>query len=104
MSSGLLSAFHPRHTQKRLVQERFARRQPVRSGLPIRYPLPMQNLATLPDSQTASEPDSHATHTVFNQPPPFEDVNLFTTDRPLAEALRREGAGWAEERAEAFGA
>jgi putative acyl-CoA dehydrogenase len=43
------------------------------------------------------------THTVFNQPPPFEDVNLFTADRVLAEALRREGAGWAEERARAFG-
>ena len=44
-----------------------------------------------------------ATHTVFNQPPPFEDVNLFTSDRALAEALRREGAEWAEERAWAFG-
>jgi putative acyl-CoA dehydrogenase len=43
------------------------------------------------------------THTVFNQPPPFEDVNLFTSDRALAEALRREGAEWAEERARAFG-
>jgi putative acyl-CoA dehydrogenase len=46
----------------------------------------------------------HATHTVFNQPPAFEDVNLFTADRPLAEALRREGAEWAEERTAAFGA
>jgi putative acyl-CoA dehydrogenase len=46
----------------------------------------------------------HATHTVFNQPPAFEDVNLFTTDRPLVEALRREGAEWAEERTAAFGA
>ncbi len=40
---------------------------------------------------------------VFNQPPPYEDVNLFTSDRVLAEALRREGAGWAEERVVAFG-
>jgi putative acyl-CoA dehydrogenase len=48
--------------------------------------------------------DPYATHTVFNQPPPFEDVNLFTTDRALAEALRREGAEWAEERARDFGA
>ncbi len=47
--------------------------------------------------------DPHSTHTVFNQPPPFEDVNLFTSDRVLAEALRREGADWAEERARAFG-
>ncbi|HSF44222.1 MAG TPA: DNA alkylation response protein, partial [Thermoanaerobaculia bacterium] len=44
-----------------------------------------------------------ATHTVFNQPPPFEGVNLFTADRALGEALRREGAAWAEERARAFG-
>ncbi|MFY9819884.1 MAG: isovaleryl-CoA dehydrogenase [Thermoanaerobaculia bacterium] len=48
-------------------------------------------------------PAPHSTHTVFNQPPPFEDVNLFTTDRALAEALRREGGEWAEERARAFG-
>ena len=43
------------------------------------------------------------THTVFNQPPPFQDLNLFASDRVLTEALRREGAGWAEERARAFG-
>jgi putative acyl-CoA dehydrogenase len=47
--------------------------------------------------------DPFATHTVFNQPPPFEEVNLFTTDRALAEALRREGGEWAEERARSFG-
>src|SRR5215475_9212304 len=41
--------------------------------------------------------------TTLNQPPPFEDVNLFTADRPLVEALRREGAAWAEERVRAFG-
>lgn len=45
----------------------------------------------------------HATHTVFNQPPPLEDYNVFAVDRPLIEALRREGAEWAEERARAFG-
>src|SRR5262245_4466108 len=39
----------------------------------------------------------------LNQPPPFEDVNLFTADPALVEALRREGAGWAEERVRAFG-
>ncbi|HEX4960307.1 MAG TPA: isovaleryl-CoA dehydrogenase [Thermoanaerobaculia bacterium] len=47
--------------------------------------------------------DPCATHTVFNQAPPFEDVNLFTTDKALAEALQREGSAWAEERARAFG-
>jgi putative acyl-CoA dehydrogenase len=34
----------------------------------------------------------------LNQPPPYEEVNLFSGDRVLAEALRREGGGWAEER------
>jgi putative acyl-CoA dehydrogenase len=44
-----------------------------------------------------------ATHTVLNQPPPFGGVNLFAADRALGEALRREGAAWAEDRARAFG-
>jgi putative acyl-CoA dehydrogenase len=35
------------------------------------------------------------THQVFNQPPPLADYDLFATDRPLVEALTREGAGWA---------
>jgi len=48
--------------------------------------------------------DPHATHTVFNQPPPLEDYNVAASDRTLMEALRREGAGWAEERVTAFGA
>ncbi len=41
---------------------------------------------------------------VFNQPPPFEDVNLWATDRPLREAVEREGGGWIAETAEAYGA
>ena len=53
--------------------------------------------------ETEAVSSIHATHAVFNQPPPFEGVNLFTADRPLAEALRREGAAWAEERVRAFG-
>src|SRR6185437_14111753 len=36
-----------------------------------------------------------ATHEVFNQPPPLVGYNLFTSDRALAEAVVREGAGWA---------
>ena len=31
------------------------------------------------------------THEVLNQPPPFEDVNLFTSDRGLAEAFSHAG-------------
>jgi putative acyl-CoA dehydrogenase len=50
------------------------------------------------------ERSSHATHEVANQPPPLEDYNAFEADRPLVEALRREGADWAEEGAREFGA
>ncbi|MEO7497723.1 MAG: acyl-CoA dehydrogenase family protein, partial [Massilia sp.] len=38
---------------------------------------------------------SFDTHHVFNQAPPFADVNLFDADRALQEALAREGAAWA---------
>jgi putative acyl-CoA dehydrogenase len=44
------------------------------------------------------------THEVLNQSPPFEDINLFTTDRALVEAVNREGGGSAVERLTAFGA
>jgi putative acyl-CoA dehydrogenase len=43
-------------------------------------------------------------HEVFNQSPPFADVNLFTSDAALREAVRRERAGWAEAGLAAFGA
>jgi len=54
----------------------------------------------------AGEPPAvppHATHEVVNQSPPLEGWNVFASDRALGEALRREGGGWAEERARAFG-
>jgi len=38
-----------------------------------------------------------------NQPPPLVDYNLFAEDRPLIEALRREGGGAYEERVAALG-
>src|SRR3954452_13818574 len=44
------------------------------------------------------------THDVLNQSVPFEDVNLFDTDLALREALEREGAGWAIDRARDTGA
>jgi putative acyl-CoA dehydrogenase len=34
-----------------------------------------------------------ATHEVFNQSPPFEDVDLFTLDRPLVDAVAANGGG-----------
>jgi putative acyl-CoA dehydrogenase len=53
---------------------------------------------------TAARQASRETHRVFNQPQALEDYNLFDADRPLGEALRREGADWAEEQARELGA
>jgi putative acyl-CoA dehydrogenase len=44
------------------------------------------------------------THEVFNQPPPFEDVNYFDADLALREGLEREGAAWAIDRVRDTGA
>ncbi len=38
-----------------------------------------------------------------NQPPPLAGHDLFASNRPLVEALEREGGGWAAERCSAFG-
>src|SRR6476660_3409339 len=40
---------------------------------------------------------------VQNQPPPLEEYNLFSTDQALHEAVRREGAEWAEGRLTSIG-
>jgi putative acyl-CoA dehydrogenase len=53
---------------------------------------------TVPPSDTAS------THEVLNQPPPFAPRNLYEENRVLAEAVRREGAEWAEPRLREAGA
>jgi len=44
------------------------------------------------------------THDVFNQPPPFEDVNLFTSDVALQAAVAAAGGEMHAERLSAFGA
>jgi putative acyl-CoA dehydrogenase len=53
------------------------------------------------------DPREHAapyeTHSVFNQVPPLEDVDVFSSNLPLVEAVQREGAGWVHERAAALG-
>ncbi|CAN7573946.1 isovaleryl-CoA dehydrogenase [Bradyrhizobium sp. LjRoot220] len=46
---------------------------------------------------------SFATHEVFNQSPPFEDVNLFAADRPLAEAVAANGGAPAQQELSEFG-
>ena len=44
-----------------------------------------------------------ATHEVFNQSPPFEDVDLFVADRPLVDAVNANGGAAAERELSAFG-
>lgn len=53
----------------------------------------------------ASEKHVHAsdTHTVTNQPPALQDYNLYSKDKALVECIAKSGAGWADERLEAFG-
>ena len=46
---------------------------------------------------------SFSTHEVTNQSPPFEDINLFESDKALREAVEREGGGWARDDLIAFG-
>jgi putative acyl-CoA dehydrogenase len=43
------------------------------------------------------------THDVFNQVPPLQGLDVFSSNVPLSEALDREGAGWVRERAAELG-
>lgn len=40
---------------------------------------------------------------IFNQPRPFKEINLFSQDSILTEALVQEGAGWAEAQLREYG-
>ena len=54
---------------------------------------------------SAYRPSTHLeTHDVTNQPPPFEDVNLFTSDIALQEAVAGAGGGAHRARLSDFGA
>ena len=44
-----------------------------------------------------------ATHEVFNQSPPFEDVDLYAVDRPLVEAVAANGGASAQSELSEFG-
>src|SRR5882672_5428633 len=46
---------------------------------------------------------SFATHEVLNQSPPFEDVDLFTLDQPLSEAVAANGGASAQQELSEFG-
>ncbi|HXQ00797.1 MAG TPA: acyl-CoA dehydrogenase family protein [Solirubrobacteraceae bacterium] len=52
---------------------------------------------------TVSVQDSWQTHTVANQVPPLQGVDVFSSNLPLVEATKREGASWALERAAELG-
>jgi putative acyl-CoA dehydrogenase len=54
-------------------------------------------------SPQTGEASPWQTHTVFNQAPPLEGVDVFSSNVPLVEALEREGAGWVSERAAELG-
>ena len=47
--------------------------------------------------------NSSATREVFNQSPPYEDVDLFALDRPLVEAVAAHGGASAERELSDFG-
>jgi len=48
--------------------------------------------------------NASTTHEVTNQPPPFENENLFELDLALQDALTREGGSWGLDRARDLGA
>jgi putative acyl-CoA dehydrogenase len=53
--------------------------------------------------EKAMAPDPIPGDAIFNQSPPFADVNLFTSDAVLSEAVAREGAGEPSDALIAFG-
>jgi putative acyl-CoA dehydrogenase len=51
-----------------------------------------------------ARPDAQwQTHTVSNQAPPLEGVDVFASNLPLVEATQREGASWVSQRASELG-
>jgi putative acyl-CoA dehydrogenase len=57
----------------------------------------------MPVMATVERRSGRATQEVLNQPPPLLDYNVYESDLALVEAVRREGAEWAEERIAAVG-
>jgi putative acyl-CoA dehydrogenase len=51
----------------------------------------------------ASRREQFSTHAVENQAPPLAPYDMWSTDLPLREALKREGGGWAESELSAWG-
>ena len=64
----------------------------------------MASTSSLPDQSSIRESAQWQTHEVFNQAPPFEGVDLYSSNVALVEAVQREGAGWVDEQAREVGA
>src|SRR5262249_15603249 len=78
------------------------RHEPARArGEPGDLCLTVGMASTLTGSGASEAPSR--THSVFNQPPPLEGVDVFSSNLPLVEATGREGAGWVRERAAELG-
>src|SRR6266702_427130 len=70
----------------------------------VKLPRFVRKLATnLSSRERSMTQPSFLTHEVFNQSPPFEDVDLFTLDRPLVEAVAANGGASAQEELSEFG-
>ena len=55
-------------------------------------------------NMTQETPFFHGrTHEVFNQPPPLDPINLFTSDRALQDGVEREGGGWGSQQLTRYG-
>src|SRR5919201_5633578 len=59
-------------------------------------------MATVSQPQRERSPAGR-THEVFNQAPPLQDLDVFSSNLPLVEAVEREGAAWISERAAELG-
>ena len=57
----------------------------------------------IPIQEMAMSKPAFATHEVFNQSPPFEDIDLFACDRPLKQAVAAFGGAEAEKELSDFG-
>ena len=53
-------------------------------------------------SQHTNMPYGH-THEVFNQPPPLEPINLYTSDQALQDGVAREGGSWGAQQLTRYG-
>jgi putative acyl-CoA dehydrogenase len=67
-----------------------------------------EHLLDLITMATVSQPSRESaapwqTHTVFNQAPPLQDVDVYSSNLPLVEAVAREGADWVSARAAELG-